>query len=50
MSWPSRNKGNSVGLEFADVVIEFTANSADVDSTEGAWSWIYEREPPNRNG
>ena len=47
VSWPSKNKGNSAGFTFAESDV-FQDKSEDVGSTEGAWSLIYEWEPPKQ--
>ena len=49
MSWPSKKRGNSTCLAFAED-IAFDEDSEDVSSIDGALSIIYEWEPPNRKG
>lgn len=50
VSWPSKNRGNSIVLMLVlEGVEELTPGAID-GSTEGAWSTIYECEPPNRSG
>ncbi len=50
VSWLSKNRGNSIVRMVVLRGAELIAEAKDDDSTEGARSRTYDREPPNRSG